>query len=346
MKILQKYRQYKKRQSFYKRDSKFINLHSLENISKKELFEIKKIWPYFDIHEKDLIYSMMYKKENGFSPYFINDYQFGYILEKTNPYKQVVSLANKGMIDIYFDELPLPQIIIKKIANVFYDNKMNIISNNDAVNILLNHKEFVIKPSVETGCGKGVKVIELDLSNDNSKYINELLWNYGKNFVVQEKLYQCKDFARLNPSSVNCFRVTSIFINGKFDFSTILKVGKNGAKVDNWNNGYLIGVNKDGTLKEFGYDNNLNKIHSTDNGIIFGGIKINNYENIIQFVHKYHIKYFPNCGIVGWDIMIDKNNNIRVIEVNLDYPGVVGEQLCSGTFFENYINEINNLFKK
>lgn len=344
MKVIQKYREYKRRQHLYNRDSKFIKLHKLDWLTNEELNQIKKTWPCFDVKKEDLIYSMMYKKEYGFSPYFINDYQLGNILNKINPYKQVVSLANKAMIDVYFDELPLPKVIVKRISNIFYDEKMNIITEENVITKLIDTLKFVIKPSVDTGCGKGVKIIHLNSNNDNYIYLKELISLYGNNFIVQEILTQELEFSKLNPSSVNSFRVTSIFLDGKFNCSSILKVGKENSQVDNWNSGYLIGISNAGVLMNHGYDNDLNRIYKTDNGIEFGAMEIKNYDNIIAFVEKYHTKYFPNCGIVGWDIMIDSNNNIRVIEVNLDYPGVVGEQLCSGTFFENFRDEICNLF--
>lgn len=102
----------------------------------------------------------------------------------------------------------------------------------------------------------------------------------------------------------------------------------------------MIGVNNDGTLKECGFDNHLNKVHKTDNEIEFKNIRLPNFEEMISFTKKYHIKYFPQCGIVGWDIFIDSENKVRVIEVNLDSPGVVGEQIASGTFFKDFRNEI------
>ena len=39
--------------------------------------------------------------------------------------------------------------------------------------------------------------------------------------------------------------------------------------------------------------------------------------------------------------MIDSNYEIKVIEMNLVQPGVVGEQLASGAFFEDFVDVIN-----
>lgn len=346
MRLLELRRQHLFRKSIYKRDFRFMKIHELKWLSKEELTEIRRVWPCFDIQKEDLIYSMMYKKVYGFNPYFINDYQLSTILKKTNPYNQVVSLAHKAMIDVYFEELPLPKVYLKRIANVFFDDKMKIMSFDQAIQTLQDRQQFVIKPTISTGCGKGVRIVRLDSNKNNKETIANLISSYGRDFVAQEILVQNSDISILNPTSVNSCRVTSIFLNGRFGCSTILKVGKQGAEVDNWNSGYLIGVNEDGTLRSFGFDNNLNKVDVTDNGLSFSGIKIPHYEDMIEFVKEYHPRYFPNCGIVGWDILIDSNDNVRVIEINLDYPGVVGEQLCSGTFFKDFRNEICELVGK
>lgn len=345
MKILEIYRRYKKQQAYYNRDARFIKLHNLSKITNQELTEIRQVWPMLHIRRCDLIYSMMYKQLYGFDPYFLNDFQYYQILKKTNPHDQVVSLEHKAMADIYFHELPLPKVYLRRIAGSFYDDKMNILTFEKAIELLSTYNQFVIKPAISTGCGKGVKLVRIMPNIEKKKYIVNIVMNYGNDFVVQEVLRQLPEMARLNPTSVNSCRITSILINGKFGYSTVLKIGKKGSEIDNWNSSYLIGVNADGTLQNFGFDHDLNKITKTDSGFIFGGMKIPHYENMIQLVKNFHPKYFPTCGIVGWDIFIDDNENVRIIEVNLQYPGCVGEQLCSGTFFKDFRNDICALMR-
>lgn len=321
-----------------------MKLHSLEWPDKDEMAEIRRIWPMLDIKRCDLIYSMRYKKEYGFDPYYLNDFQYSQILRKTNPRDQVISLAHKAMIDVYFNELPLPKVFLKCIAGVFFDDQMNVLSQEDAIRRLLDCNHFTIKPTVSTGCGKGVRLIRLDDQADDKKdFIVNLLQSYGRDFVVQETLRQLPEMANLNPTSVNSCRITSIYLNNKFGVSTTLKVGKQGSEVDNWHSSYLIGVNNDGTLSNFGFDNNLNKVTVTDGGVQFGGMHIPHYDEMIQFVKKYHKMYFPNCGFVGWDIFVDEDEHIRIIEINLDFPGVIGEQLSSGTFFKEFRDDICSL---
>lgn len=61
---------------------------------------------------------------------------------------------------------------------------------------------------------------------------------------------------------------------------------------------------------------------------------------MVSLVEEHHPKYFPNCGIIGWDLTLDKANQPKVIEVNLYFPGILGEQLGSGPCFEERREEI------
>lgn len=341
--IIEKIRLAYFRYSVYIRDKKLIKKHALPKLTKKELQEINKIWSNFNLKESDLIYTRVYKKEYSFDPYLICDYALQLILKKTNPRNQVEALQHKGMIDIWFPELNLPTVYVRCISGTLYNKNMGTITLEEAYNMIQSVDCFIIKPTIETGCGNGVRKIKTsELTKEN---LLDIFKSYKKDFVVQEVIKQNKKIEELNPTSLNTCRVTSIYLNGKIRCSTTFKVGKMGADKDNWNSSYLIGVNNDGTLKECGYDNTLNKVYKTDLGIAFSGIKLPLFEKMISFVKEKHIKYYPHCGIIGWDIFIDNKNDVRVIEVNLDSPGVLGEQIASGTFFREFRDDIIEIMK-
>ena len=335
------------RWSIQRRDKWMVKAWDLPILSKAELHQIYKTWPWIRLNNKDLIWVRMYKKVHGFDPYFITDWQLHFILKQTNPYKQVVSLQNKAMLDIYFPEIPFPFNYLKNVRGVYW-HKGETMTVKSAVEYIIkeNIQQFVIKPSVDSGCGKGVKIVHLDSEDDQFEYLQNLFQSYGNDFVVQEVLKQHPSIQDMNPTSINSCRVTSIFINGEFSYSTILKVGKNGSNVDNWHSSYLIGVDQAGVVCEKGYDNRLNSVSRTDNGKVFGGMELPCFKEMISQIKKWHIKFFPNIGIIGWDVIVDTNNQIKVIEINTDTPGVVGEQFCSGTFFKEYNESINSVTKK
>lgn len=335
--ILSKVRTIQKHLFFYKKDKHLLNEHEYPKITKEELEQIRKTWPCFSFFgQKDLTWFRIYKKEHGFSPFFIDALQIKYVLERFNPPNQFSSLVNKAICDIYLPEIPFPEVYVRCLNGSLFDKQLKHLSIAESISLLLGKEEFIIKPAMDSKGGAGVqKVVVNDLKSPQND-IEYLLAGAGDNFVVQEVLRQESVIAAMNPTSINGCRITTIYMDGKFNYSSIIKVGKKGAKVDNWNSSYFIGMTKDGILFPYGYDNKLNKVTVTDNGVQFGGTQVPCFEKMVKLTEKCHKKYFPNCGIIGWDIMVDNNNEPRVIETNIMRTGVVGEQLASGTFFEEF----------
>lgn len=84
----------------------------------------------------------------------------------------------------------------------------------------------------------------------------------------------------------------------------------------------------------------------TDNGICFSDVRLPFFHKVAEFVEKNHKHFFPNCAVVGWDVTLDKNNDVRVIEVNLVSPGTKIEQLVNGDFFRQFHSDIINVIRK
>lgn len=284
----------------------------------------------------------IYKKFNGFSPFYLGPMWYNEIRRVINPRNQLQSLENKAMCDVYFPQLNFPCVYVRGLRGEIYDREMFPISIEEASLRLSKINGFVIKPSMDSEQGRGVKkVTTTDVSE-----IKKILIEAGNDFVVQEILQQHESIAKLNETSLNSFRVTSIYLNGHYGAVTALKVGKKGAVRDNWNCSYWVNVENDGRLSEDAYDYNLNIVKQSDNGIVFNGLKMPYYNEMMDFVEKWHKKLFPNCGVLGWDITIDKNGQIRVIETNLDTPGTKIEQLCNLDFFKPFRNDICNIMSK
>lgn len=316
---------------YYRLTRRFLKF-DLPKLSKEEKEEIRKAWPGLHIYDTDFISARVYKKIHGFSPYYLSPCWYNEMREYFNPPGQLYALTNKALCDVYFPELKFPEVYVRYVNGHFFDKGMNYLSKHEAVRILTKHKNFVIKPSIGTNQGFGVKKVDVQDDTDFDKIFKEL----GKNFIAQELVTQAPEIKRLNPSSLNCFRVTTMYFNGKFGFSTALKIGKEGSFRDNWNSAYWINVEKDGKLSRYGYDYYVNPVEKTDNGIRFQGITMPAYDKMINHLEKMHKKLFPNCGVIGWDVTIDDNYNVLVIETNLVDPGTNIEQFVCGDFFKPF----------
>lgn len=328
------------------RDGVYLTKREFPELTSEEWAQCKAAWPSIKLKKEDMAWARIYKAECGFSPYMIGLYQCCAIRKVMNPKIELHAFDNKALCDVYFPELQFAAAYVRRIKGVLYDGELKPITFEQAVETLLTKECYFIKPALDTCQGTGVE--KVDITGDEAadrKAIAESFERQRFDFVAQEPLKQHPAVAALNPTSVNCCRITTIYINGRFASSTVLKIGKAGAVRDNWNVSYLVKVSDDGTLADFGYDNDLNKVTRTDNGISFGGFKLPRFDEMLSSVEHYHKSYFPNCGMIGWDVILDENDKVRLIEMNITMPGFLAEQLCCGTFFEPFAKEINERIK-
>ena len=118
----------------------------LPELTSEEFLLLQKTWPCFRFGKKDVIWAKLYKKEYGFDPYFISSgYHSIVIKDRINPYEQICSLENKALVDSYFFEIPYPETYIRCINNILYDKKMNRISFEKAVRLLMEKIKFCKK---------------------------------------------------------------------------------------------------------------------------------------------------------------------------------------------------------
>ncbi|UWX56574.1 hypothetical protein NYZ99_07325 [Maribacter litopenaei] len=231
-------------------------------------------------------------------------------------YKKV--LSDKNLLEYLFNEVKQPKTILKNIGGLFQaDNKL--ISINQAIKLCESSNEIVIKPSLDSGGGKNVRVYNVEdlLGSGESSFI-ELFKLYKKDFIIQERVNQNELMAALNPSSLNTFRVMSFINNDRVNIlSSIIRMGRKGAFTDNSSSGGIsCGVNYDGTLTAMGFTSNGKPYYETDSGLEFKEVKLPFMDKVKESVTLLHQKV-PYFRLVSWDLAIDDNAN--VIRLKLMY---------------------------
>ena len=281
------------------------------------------------------VYKQIYGFDSNFVPLAIYK---SIIINHFNPINDRVALSNKSLTPMYLRDINQPRTILNSINGILYNEANEIIDLDEAINVICKQEEELIaKPSVDTACGKGVIVMP---KNKDREIIGRIIQEFKNDFIIQKKVKQSEELSQLNETSLNTFRVTSIMTkNNIYVTSICLKIGKKGALCDNLGfGGIIVGVNKDGTLKEYGVDKNGNKIEIY-NGYRLSTIKISMINNIIDIAINTH-KHIPSCRIVGCDIAVDENNVPILIEANLKLPGITLEQMCTGPIFSSITEEI------
>ena len=340
MELIESIKRIKYHIGYYRLTKRFKKM-DLPKLSAKEKKAIRETWPGVHIYNMDFVHAGVFKKIHGFSPYYLSPCWYNEIRDKMNPKDQLYALENKALCDVYFPQLSFPEVYLRRLNGSFFDKEMNYLTKNEAKELLESYDEFVIKPSIGTEQGQGVKRISKESNYD----LDVLFSEEGLDFIAQEVLKQASEIERLNPTSLNCFRVTTMYMENKFGYSTALKVGKKGAIRDNWNIGYWVNVNNDGKCSKFGYDYEMSPNDKTDNGIVFENLQMPKFQEMIEFLEMMHKKLFPNCGVIGWDVTIDKDYKTRVIEYNLWDPGTNIEQFVCGDFFKSFRTQMLNYLK-
>ena len=114
--------------------------------------------------------------------------------------------------------------------------------------------------------------------------MDDLLSEYGRDYVIQKVVEQHSTLANLNPTSLNTCRVTTIYLNGKISSSTTLKVGKLNSDKDNWFTSYFIGVDDNGVVLNRAFDAKLKRVSKTDTGVELESLRLPKFKEMVNLV--------------------------------------------------------------
>lgn len=250
--------------------------------------------------------------------------------------------VDKGMYGLLYSSIKQPTTIIVNINGVFYDDKYNIICEEEVLKKLNEANAFVIKPTRDSGGGKNVRFINLD---KESVDLIELLRQYSKDYIVQKPLVQHPVLASIHKESINTIRAMSIHEDGKVRIvSTVLRIGVGDSNVDNeCSGGINCGVSTDGYLSDVAFDGSGKKYDKHPQGFIFKNGYVPSYTKIIDIIIEQH-KKMPHFGLISWDFTVGEDGEPIMIELNLRWQGLNFHQLHNGPLFgadtENILGKV------
>ena len=203
-------------------------------------------------------------------------------------------------------------------------------------------KEAVIKPSVLGSWGIGVNLFhsENGFVPEMNTSVEDLFSRYKKCFIIQSKLQQHPELAKLNPTSVNTIRVMSYRRDNEvIILYAVIRIGRKGKVVDNESSG---GIKADidlqtGRIKGLAYGNPTEgTMPHTDSGVILDKYLIPSFSQLLDFVKDLHLR-LPYFRLIGWDVSVDTNGNPILIEWNRSSDL---SQVAHGPAFGDYTEEI------
>ena len=226
----------------------------------------------------------------------------------------IVRMFNDKEISKKFDD----KIEFNKIFNKYLKRDWLYIDNNyeEFVKFCDGKDDFIAKPVGGSG-GEGIELIKVDTKK--LKNIYEYLVSNNK-LLVEEKVIQNKNIAKLNSTSVNTFRIVTFF-DGKDThiLNVVFKIG-NGGVTDNFSSGSMYTFVRDGKIivPAIDRDDNIFYEHPISK-IKLVGYEIPNYGKAIDLVKKC-AKEISEVKYVGWDVAITDKDAV-IIEGNC-FPGV------------------------
>lgn len=269
-----------------------------------------------------------------------------YIWPYLNCTQKISKYSNKAMMDSFLDiketqkhiDVLTPQNIVL-CDKYYYKNGSSYerCTYENAIQAVLSSEgDLIIKPG-RSAHGDGI--ILLDQANKNESRVRDIFEQYGDNFVIQKKVIQHPELAKLNETSVNTIRITTYR-----DFNEKLKIlyatlrfGAKGSICDNIDphetnsekrSGGFCAIKDDGTIvREVHRIRGLNTTTLSDDIVE----KIPSFEKIKTAVLFLHTK-FPDFALMAWDVTVTPEEHPLIIEYNF-MPGLGSCQLAHGPMF-------------
>lgn len=272
-----------------------------------------------------------------------------YIEPILNPGDTEKFYNDKNSFGLIYDKNDMPKVYFRSMAYRFFDDDYNAVFGEDFMKCFDGVNKLIVKPAKNLG-GHGIEFFERDSdgvfmnSNGNVLSLEYLKSTFETDFLIQEYFIQSDYISQFNPTSVNTIRMITYrdVKTGQIHIlGAVLRIGLKGAVVDNASaGGDFIGINEDGKLGNYVFDKYARKTSFyNDKDFLKTEYIIPNYEQVKQFAIKVS-KRMPHMGLLAHDIVLDKENIPKLIEINTRCFTEYFLQLTSKPVFDCYTDAL------
>lgn len=337
-----------------------LKLHYKHKHSKKRAFKaLKTIESYRGKTNPKLIkLSNEYSKDifgkKVYAPWLIvysalqNEFKEGWIPD--NYYSQEVVPRLKGNYGKMADKSFITPLLFSKIKtldlgylinNKFCSLDNEILNPDDFKNHIFKNDNKLVYKSDNSQSGKGITI--LDKNNFDS--FNFLSKNYTEG-VFQTYIQQHPFFSEFTDHSVATIRITTTSDEtGHISVrAAYLRLGRNKDTHVMTNSAVSVPINiNTGELFDTGYIKWLEIDSHPDRKVPFKNKKIPNFDKCLNSAIQMHSE-IPFMGCIGWDIIVDKFEEVKLIEWNGKNNDIKLSEATKGPCFKGLNWE--NLYKK
>ena len=231
------------------------------------------------------------------------------------PDKGLIGLAiTKTFSKIVLKTDALPDIAYH-INGLLYNMDFSPINLNQLHKIIERDSEVVLKTN-QSVRGRGVSKLHIkDIDEETLKSIGDC--------VIQNEVKQHPYFDDFVIGPLTTIRIATVRNpQGRIEYrGAYLKLGRQGSKLYHSEKGIFVPViNNVGLLSKFGYNLEFNRMtQHPDTTYSFEDKCLPKFPEAVDLCVRLHgtIPHFP---IIGWDIAVDRKENIKVIEWNAGMP--------------------------
>ena len=306
---------------------------------------IRPYWAQFGVRAKRRWAKERYLLNDSTDPRYIpNDLYITKIVPHFNPLPSVNTLTDKNLNSLLFPDVKRPETAFKHMSGSYCREDFTPLTRDEAISLLEEGSRYVIKPARDTSEGMGVKLFT------GPEEGAALADSYADiDYLVQRAVVQHPALAALNESSVNTIRLVTLLFRGKpYILSSILRVGGHGSTVDNiGSGGYQCNIGPDGTLLKLAFTRRSGKVEYVEenaDGLRFEGYPIPSFEKAKEFVLTLAART-PHLRLIAWDLSIDENGDVVLIEFNASMPGQ-NQRTCGPTFGDLTDDVLAEVFTK
>ncbi len=215
------------------------------------------------------------------------------------------------------------------IDGVLYDREMSIIPLKHLRELLDSPSQAVYVKADDSGQGRDVfRVSANELNNDFLEKIG--------NSVIQEAITQHEFFERIIDKTVATVRITTVKEkNGEISVrAAYLRLGRsNTSWVQSDHSVRAAIVDNRGELGEFCYSSDWRKWTAhPDTKVAFARQRIPKFKEAVNTCAELH-KKVPHLTIIGWDVVINDSETIKIIEWNARHPDIRFAESAQGPCF-------------
>ena len=305
--------------------------------------ELLPFWKQYGMEPEKFWFEMAGSRDQVINPLFIPaDFYFCDLVPYLNNMEFRTGTQDKCYYDLRFPDIHRPRSICRCMSGFFYDGGMNMISRDEAAHLILREPDaLVIKPSIYTSGGVGVKAFEP--AELTLKQVEMILDDAGANFIVQEKVKEHPVYRKIADGGPTTVRAQSILTEeGIYMPFMLLRVSPSSDQIVHFGRrGYYVAIGDDNRparkiLRDYLKENDTFILPPQwedipDNLVEFEG-SLPGLDDIRKQVERMHPR-LPHFRWIGWDFMVDESGNAVFIELNFAAGCYESQTTCCAPIF-------------